>query len=154
MRVGVTGSRNWTDEATVNGALDAVAFAAIGGRYERLTVVHGAADGADAIADRWVRAWCVDELHVTAERHPAKWSTGKQAGFDRNHEMILSGADLWLAFLAPCIKPSCRKPKPHDSHGGTDCAERAVNAGIPLQVFRPGEPVVTIGGPQIESEVP
>lgn len=154
MRIGVTGSRHWTDEATINAALDAVAFAAISGRYERLTVIHGAADGADAIADRWVRAWHVDELHVTAERHPAKWAEGKQAGFDRNQAMVRAGADLWLAFLAPCIKPGCTKPKPHDSHGATDCAERAEAAGIPLQVFRPGQAVVTIGGPQVESEVP
>lgn len=128
----MTGSRTWDDALTIRQALDAVAFGAIGGRYERLTVVHGAAPrGADAIADMWVRSWSVDELHVTAERHPALWNEhGKRAGVVRNQRMIRLGADLVLAFIRD------------DSPGATHCAELAGEAGLPLQIFRYGQPGV------------
>jgi hypothetical protein len=143
MRILVTGSRTFDDALTIRQALDAVAFGAIGGRYQRLVVVHGAAPrGADAIADMWVRSWTVDELHVTAERHPALWNEhGKRAGMVRNATMVHSGADLVLAFIRD------------DSPGATHCAELAGEAGLPLQIFRYGEPgVVSINVPEPDAE--
>lgn len=147
MRVGVTGSRNWTDEVVISRALTAAAARAI--RVirvgsTRLVVVHGTAKGADTLADEWVRRWSDSSaLQVTAERHPANWAHHHgQAGYLRNAAMIRRGAALWLAFLMPCDKPGCDRPQPHDSHGATHCAEVAADAGIPLHVYRPGQPVL------------
>jgi hypothetical protein len=139
-RVGVTGSRDWTDETTVARALTAAAALAIRHGSTRLIVVHGTARGADELADAWVRRWADSKsLHAYAERHPANWSRdGRRAGYIRNEAMIRKGAQLWLAFLMPCTKPTCKKVEPHDSHGATHCAELARDAGIPLRVFRPG----------------
>lgn len=137
MRVLVTGSRTWDDARTIRAALDAVAFGAEGAGYDRLIVVHGACpNGADAIADMWVRSWPLGELTVTAERHPADWRAfGRGAGIVRNNRMVGAGADLCLAFIRD------------DSPGATHCAERAGEAGIPLRVWHYGqEGVVAIGG--------
>lgn len=128
----LTGSRTWDDEQTILKALDFVANAAEGGRYDRLVVVHGACPkGADAIADKWVRLWW-GSLPASAERHPALWDKfGKRAGIVRNELLVAKGAHLALAFIRD------------DSPGATHCAELAVEAGIPIHIFRYGEPGVT-----------
>lgn len=126
-RVLVTGSRTWTDTHAIYTALNAV-YA----DHPGLTVVHGAArEGADAIAAAWhARVWAEEE------RHPARWAEiGKAAGIVRNQEMVRAGADLCLAFIAPCSAPRCGRPGPHGSHGATDCAHRAEAAGIPTRRF-------------------
>jgi hypothetical protein len=131
MRALVTGSRSWDDAQTIWAALDAVAAGLVEARDPLLTVVHGTARGADDLADRWVRTY-TGELQVTAERHPALWQRfGKRAGMVRNELMISRGADLVLAFIRD------------DSSGATHCAELASDAGIPLRVWRYGEPGVT-----------
>jgi hypothetical protein len=131
MRVLVTGSREWDDAQTIWTALDAVAVGLAEARTPTLTVVHGAAKGADELADRWVRTH-TGELHVTAERHPALWQRyGRRAGIFRNELMISKGADLVLAFIRD------------DSPGATHCAELAADRGFPLRVWRYGEPGVT-----------
>lgn len=135
LRVIVTGSRTWTDTAKVYGALDLLAQAA---RAEgrRLIVAHGACpQGADAIADQWARSRRHDGWPVEPERNPANWRKyGKRrAGFIRNAAMVNLGADCCLAFIDPCANPECNRPRPHGSHGATDCADRAEGAGIPTQ---------------------
>ena len=128
MRVLITGSRTWDDEETIRAALDAVAGSAAAAGFDRLTVVHGACpQGADAIADAWVRA----HPAATAERHPANWQKhGRGAGMVRNRAMVKRGADLVLAFIRD------------DSPGATQCADAAVEAGLILRVWRYGEPGV------------
>jgi hypothetical protein len=127
-RILVTGSRDWDDR-------DLIAFqlglAAGAGLREGMpvTVVHGAASGADVIADRLAH-----DHGFTVERHPADWRRGKAAGMARNTEMVAAGADVCLAFLAPCRKHASRPP--HDSHGAADCAGKAEAAGIPVRRFR------------------
>lgn len=142
MRVGITGSRDWTDEVTIARALAKVAGEAVARGSSRLVVIHGACkQGADKLADEWVRRWEDSAgLHVSADRYPANWSRDRRtAGYIRNELMVRRGrADLWLAFLMPCSKPTCKKSEPHDSHGATHCAELARDAGIPLRVYRPG----------------
>ncbi len=132
-RVLVTGSRDWEDYDTVRAAL-AVAV------YQQLPaiIVHGACPaGADAIASWWVRQMGRN-LDLTEERHPADWRQhGKAAGYRRNAEMVALGARLCLAFTMPCTKPTCRKPKPHDSHGTAHCADLAKRAGITVRRFPP-----------------
>ncbi len=88
-------------------------------------------DGADAMAES---IW---EWHdLTVERHPAKWGRyGRRAGLVRNDHMVSLGADLCLAFIAPCDR--CRDGASHPSHGTVHCASAADAAGIPLRVVDP-----------------
>jgi hypothetical protein len=59
-----------------------------------LTVVAGAARGADTLAADWAR-----ENHIAVEEHPAKWDElGKAAGAVRNLEMLGTGVDGVIAF--------------------------------------------------------
>ena len=138
MRVLVTGSRTWDDARTIWTALDAVARGAAEARVPLVTVVHGAAKGADELADRWVRTYGAGNPTVTAERHPALWQRfGKRAGIVRNEIMISRGADLVLAFIRD------------NSPGATHCAELAADRGIRLRVWRYGVPgVESMDAPQ------
>lgn len=131
MRILVTGSRTFDDAATIRTALAAVVAGAAEARVDMVTVVHGACpNGADEIADQWVRWHCGDVL-VMAERHPALWQKfGKRAGMVRNELMVSKGADLVLAFIRD------------NSPGATHCAELAMERGIPMRLFRYGQPGV------------
>lgn len=128
-RILVTGSRTWDDHDTVRAALTVAV-------YQQLpaVVVHGACpSGADAIASWWVRQMGRN-LDLAEEPHRADWDRyGRQAGYRRNAHMVSLGANTCLAFIAPCARPGCRKPKPHGSHGATHAADLAEKAGIPVR---------------------
>lgn len=116
-RVLVTGSRNWRDRRTV--------WLALQGELDRhpegIVVVHGAARGADDIADRW--AWGMYEMgyNVLPEDHPAEWDRfGAAAGHIRNYHMVKLGAAVCLAFPL------------EESKGTFGCMELAEKAGIPV----------------------
>ncbi len=129
-RVIVTGSRTWADSKTVfNVLLNLTAP----DRY--LTVVHGACpDSPDMTAARFVAA----TRRTTEEPWPADWDTyGNGAGMVRNTAMVAAGADLCLAFIATCNVPSCPRKGRHGTHGASDCALKAMDAGIELRVFGP-----------------
>jgi len=150
-RLLVTGSRTWRDAHAVTFALDAASLDALG---REVIVVHGACEeGADLLADRAAR-----DLGFTVEPHPADWESPCRpeckpghrrrrrdgtdycpaAGNYRNEEMVRLGADVCLCFVMPCARPGwCSRRGPHDSHGASDCAERAEKAGIPVRRFRP-----------------
>jgi hypothetical protein len=117
-RVLVTGSRDWDAEEVLRQALISAAFR---GPQERdLIVVHGACPtGADAMVNTWAK-----DYGFPAERHPADWTGyGKSAGFIRNAEMVVLGADICLAFY-----------KQGAGNKGTDhCASLAEKAGIPVR---------------------
>lgn len=128
MRILVTGSRDWDDWRIMGLALSEAAEDALG-----VSVVHGGARGADAMAGAvaTARGWLT-------EVYRADWDTyGRQAGFIRNQAMVDLGADICLAFVMPCLK--CPQPQypPHDSHGTADCMARTRRAGIPVRVYRP-----------------
>jgi len=127
-RILVTGTRTWDDARRVYEELALAASEADG----EVVVVHGYCPrGADLFADLWARK------HAEPEPHPADWGRyGRRAGMIRNSEMAALGADVCLAFVGPCRAPGCRRPRPHDSHGTTDCVAKAMNAGIPVRVFR------------------
>ncbi len=75
---------------------------------------------------------------ITAEPWPADWDTyGNGAGMVRNTAMIRAGGDLCLAFIATCAVPSCPRKGRHGTHGASDCALKAMDAGIELRVFGP-----------------
>jgi hypothetical protein len=130
-RILVTGSRDWADELWLAHKLDA-AVSHFGA--DNAVIVHGACPtGADQLADQWCETYA-----IKVERHPADWKQhGRSAGFLRNAEMVMLGADLCLAFINPCISPKCRNKRRHDSHGATHCADLAEKAGIETRRYRP-----------------
>ena len=117
-RILVTGSRDWSNAASVTREFHALWYRLNGNQppegHTRIIVVDGAAPGLDEIAHREAvrRGW-------GSERHPADWTThGKRAGPIRNQAMVDLGADICLAF-------------PTASSVGTwDCVRRANRAGI------------------------
>jgi hypothetical protein len=147
-RLLVTGSRDWTDATRVWGALTALAA-----QVDSLVVVHGAAGrGVDMMAHRWVaRQQASGRADISEEPHPADWeapcrpecrlghrrpqrdgggSYCPAAGDYRNQEMVETGPHACFAWVAPCSRRGCRNRKPHGSHGASDCADRAEEAGI------------------------
>lgn len=119
LRALVTGSRKFSHLPTVQAALQAVALE----HPNRLViVVHGAAQGADRLADTVARR---RPHQFTAEPHPAEWrrpdgSTNRAAGIARNQEMVNLGADVCLAFYQ----------RGEENRGTSDCVRRARAAGI------------------------
>lgn len=123
VRILVTGSREFTDRNLVMGAMyDALRAASEGERLSaRVTVVHGAARGADRLA-----AFVATKWGWATEAHPAEWARdSKAAGFMRNQRMVDAGADICIALLVKGLP--CR--------GTRDCARRAERAGIPVLMF-------------------
>lgn len=89
MRVLVCGGRDYSDETAVWDVLRP-----LGAMYGPVTVVHGAARGADALADRVARGFGYE-----VEAHPADWQQhGRSAGPIRNQQMLGTGIDLVIAF--------------------------------------------------------
>ena len=88
MRVIVCGSRNWNYRHVVSDRL-----ALLPGEDDTV-VVHGAAKGADRMAEQEAQ-----KLGLLVEAHPAEWELyGKRAGLLRNVKMAQLGADLCIAF--------------------------------------------------------
>jgi hypothetical protein len=136
VRILVTGPRDWpTDwdsQQFVFAALNAHTTDR-DGRPIAATVIEG---GCETGVDKLVRQWSSHRQHITPETHAANWTRlGPAAGPARNQVMADAGADECLAFIAPCTRPRCARPKPHDSHGTADCIRRAEKAGIPVRRF-------------------
>ena len=109
MRILITGSRDWDDDAAIWEAL------ALTDAREWHTLVSGACPtGADRIAEH-----VAETFRWTVERHPADWSRGRGAGPERNAHMVSLGADLCLAFIK------------NNSRGASGTADMAEAAGIP-----------------------
>ena len=91
MRVLVTGDRNWTSEERIRYALSKLENS----YNEDFTLIHGAARGADTIAETVAKS-----LGWTIERYPADWQKyGRAAGPVRNKQMLVEGKpDVVLAF--------------------------------------------------------
>jgi len=124
----ITGSRDWTDAATIQTALSAIytTWRPHRTEFEQFIVVHGDARGADNIARQWALNTHQNDPWVTHEPHPAQWEDiGRSAGHRRNEEMVNLGADLCLAF------PLGRSP------GTRGCMKLARKAGISMRQFPP-----------------
>jgi hypothetical protein len=129
-RVLVTGSRNWKDPYVISVRLNGILL-----RHEPFLLIHGQNKrGADKIADDWARAARAGGARVFIRPMPASWEH-RGSGFDRNQEMVDFGASVCLAFVARCVKRNCPQQGKHGSHGATDCAGRAREAGIPTYIF-------------------
>ena len=131
MKILVTGARTFRNRLVVARAFDDVSrFAAVHGGP--VVVIHGGAPGADLLCEveAHSRGW-----HTALIR--ALWPHyGKPAGHIRNDVMVYLGAHAGCAFLMPCTKKDCPVPQPHDSHGTTNCIERAEAAGIRMEKYR------------------
>jgi len=124
IRVLVTGSREWVDEATTYRALVALLARCTVADVHTVTVVHGAARGADRLAGRFAST-----MGLTEEAHPANWAEyGKKAGYVRNMDMLIAGRpDFAVAFKADF--------DPTLSHGGTEnMVKLLLDAEIPTWV--------------------
>lgn len=99
MRVLITGSRDWEDEAHVRKEMSRLWDRCP--PFEMITIVHGGCPtGVDRYAARWVDTSAADDVNVTEEVHPADWKKhGKSAGPIRNQEMVDSEPDYFLAFV-------------------------------------------------------
>lgn len=105
LRILVTGSREFTAKRAIARALIDVidkhgAHLIVQDEHgpkllwDQITVVHGAARGADRIAGHIAAVW-----GMQVEEHPADWDQhGKSAGPIRNKKMVDLGADVCLAF--------------------------------------------------------
>lgn len=118
MRVLVTGSRDWDDEAQLYAAFAAV-FLDVG--KEKVSLVSGnCPTGADKMAEDLFKA-----MGYEIERHPADWGTfGKRAGYIRNQAMVDSGPDLCVGFVK------------NNSRGASMTVKLAEGAGIKTYVYR------------------
>lgn len=148
MRVLVTGSRDWEDEALVQRTLSLLhqqggtevpllpldAQVRFDGRIHVL-VTGKCPTGADRMAEEWAEAYDVEVV-----TYPADWGKhGKAAGPVRNAVMVKQGADVCMAYGGRCTKKRCdRGTHPHCSHGTLHCASLAVDALIPTAMHRHG----------------
>lgn len=119
MRVLICGSRTWTKPIptdVVVGGLASVYGAT------NVTVIHGAAKGADSMA-----ASAAHRHGVDCEDYPADWDThGKAAGAIRNQRMLDEGRpDVVFAFTDDLAA----------SKGTADMVRRARKAGLPVYVI-------------------
>lgn len=90
MKVLVCGGRTFDDAELLCGVLNGLKE-----RFPDLSIIHGAARGADQMAGRWAH-----ENHVSCVAFPANWDAyGRSAGHVRNGEMLTRGKpDLVVAF--------------------------------------------------------
>jgi hypothetical protein len=103
MKILVCGGRDYNNYSKVNEILSLICEEnnlktepdSFGNYLYTPTIIHGAAKGADSLADQWAVAnW------TKLEVYPAKWSKwGKAAGYMRNKQMLEEGKpDLVVAF--------------------------------------------------------
>lgn len=133
-RILMTGSREFDDRnVALAGLLSASALLGVPAGGQSVSLVHGAARGADTLC-----AEIAEELGWGTEPHPAQWqthtaqcppahqgqSTCKMAGHRRNAEMIATAPELLIAF------PTQRQGS-GGSRGTWGCAEAGVRAGLP-----------------------
>jgi hypothetical protein len=91
VKIVICGDRNWTNRKQISKVLQ---------KYinpptpSEITIIHGAANGADSIAGE-----VAEELGFNVESYPANWEKhGRAAGPIRNREMLDQNPDLVIFF--------------------------------------------------------
>lgn len=148
--IGLTGSRAWADPVLLEDTLLEVWHDALQNGYTGIQLMHGCADGVDAIGGQWA-----DRNGILVRERPADWEGPcgsdcrpghrrprrdgttfcPQAGHRRNQQMVDEHPALFVAAATDCTLPKCRTPRPHHTHGTADCARRARAAGIPVHTI-------------------
>jgi hypothetical protein len=125
MRILVTGPRDWTNGKALAARLLVVAY------DDDVTLIEGEAEGFDTMSRTLaeVFGWKVEPYR------PDYVIYGKAAPHIRNGTMVATGADVCVAGYLPCIKPDCKRPQPHGTHGTADCVSKARKAGIPVSTI-------------------
>lgn len=97
MRVLVCGSRDYANRERMFRLLNEILMEAAQ-MDEGVTLIHGAARGADSLADEWGHLASPVEI----ESYPADWDRhGKRAGYVRNQQMLDEGQpELVVAFYS------------------------------------------------------
>lgn len=122
MRVLICGDRNWTDVRRIGNFLIELTRANTPQyRGHDITIIHGAARGADTIAGV-LAEW----MGLKVEAYPADWEQYKRAaGPIRNQQMLASGIDLCIAFHNYI----------ENSKGTADMVHRCTLAGVETRVL-------------------
>jgi len=121
----ITGSRTWLDAEFI--------YVQIGRLYrlhQGLEIHHGMCPegGADLLADQIGNDMAAQGLNVTVVRHPMdRERYGRAAGPIRNTIMVTRIAALMLAGESV----ACHAFHRNNSRGTSDCAYKALRAGIP-----------------------
>lgn len=126
-RVIVCGSRKWHDRRAIADRLNELVLER-GWRFPDPVIVHGAARGADRLAEEEA-----GKSGLLTEAHPANWDLhGKSAGLIRNLAMANLGAELCLAFWDGQSTGT--------AHMVAECRKR----GIPVEVVRPSSATAAV----------
>src|SRR4051812_23690088 len=120
-RVLVCGSRTWNDDQIID-----VIMSGLSAEYAPLVILHGAAPGADSIAEESAHVDQVRGRNVDVVPFPAKWDQhGRAAGPIRNQEMLDDGKPDWVIAFTDDLAAS---------KGTRDMVRRAHKAGVPVYV--------------------
>ena len=115
MVIVVTGSRDWTDAATLYAQLDG-----LHAKHGIEVLFHGGATGADTLAGRWAQQRGICEVVV-----PYASAYGKQGGSIRNGWLLdLGQPDLVVAFPTP------------SSVGTWNCIQQAKQRGLRIRIVK------------------
>ena len=95
IRILVCGGRNYADEQFLTNQLDRLIEKIP--PWLHVTIVHGAAAGADSLAEKWA-----SKRKIKTEPHPADWRPNgvldRGAGPKRNRRMLKTGINVVVAF--------------------------------------------------------
>lgn len=122
LRVLICGSRDWDDDEIID-----VVVSGLTREYRPLTLIHGAARGADSIAAESGRVDQGRGLAVNVIPFPADWDAhGRAAGPIRNQQMLDEGKPDWVIAFTNDLEAS---------RGTRDMVGRAHKAGVPVYVI-------------------
>lgn len=147
----MTGSRTLSDYRLVASALDEAWHDATQDGYDALTLVHGAAAGADSLAERW---WEQHRQHgVERDTFPARWTDpcvegtckpGHRRTRRDGTEFCPAQGNYRNQRIVDAVAPQLPHAlllaifnQPH-STGTLDCLRRGIAAGIPYRLI--GQP--------------
>ena len=122
MKVGIVGSRTFTDLSLMKGAM---ATLTEGQGTSHITIVSGGAVGADSLA-REVAKWLMVPI---IEHFPNTSIDGVPAAYFIRNQLIVDDADELFAFFGPGEPPSVNKS------GTMDTVRKAMTKRIPVHLF-------------------